>query len=110
MRNLLIASALVLGSLMTQAQTSVTVTSVTINVNHNSYTPPTYTPPTRVRYSSYQAKLAHEKNVKEAQMARQAEIEYKEDVKNGLVVPRLDYYILLYIQKHTPKLFNLYDY
>jgi len=112
MKNLLIASALVLGSLMTQAQTMV---SVTINVNHGYYTPPTYTHSYRVRSSKtpLQIELERKNEVRIAELSRQAEAIWYEKVRSGEVDPynaikTLTTFTLRYINEHTPKqnLFN----
>jgi len=108
MRNLLIASALVLGSLMTQAQTTVTV--VTINVNNGYYTPPTYTPNYTVRSSQtpLQVELEAKNRIRRAELARQAEAIWNEKIMSGEVDPNnairtLTTFTLRYINEHTPK-------
>ncbi len=116
MRNLLIASALVLGSLMTQAQTTVSVTTVTINVNHGYYTPPTYTPNYTVRSSQtpLQVELEAKNRIRRAELARQAEAIWNEKIMSGEVDPNnairtLTTFTLRYINEHTPKS-NLFNY
>ena len=112
MRNLSITLALVLGSLMTQAQTvTVGVAVVTINVNQG-YVPPTtynYTPSYSDTYTPYQAALDAKERVREAKLARQAEAIWKDKVSRNIVVPSLNSFTLMYIRDHSPKL-NLFGY